>query len=231
MKSSRKSASRLKSVKAGPGAAQTAHSTPGSIRQKDKHKTYVPSRVFITTDALRDIILAATEVYKKETLGYLIGIKGEDSWTILDAAPYQTAEKTFTGTGVRQQKIDLIAKLAVQFNSNFVLLGDFHSHTQWGDRLRRAMPSEEDLADAQPSDLYVIIAVNELPKKMRQRQWRVLRRSFVLTGALDKFHFDIAAYYCPQFGKLIKVPLKLRSGLAEALEDSGRRKPRRAAFE
>ncbi|MHA2620141.1 MAG: Mov34/MPN/PAD-1 family protein [bacterium JZ-2024 1] len=181
---------------------------------------------------MRDIILAATEVYKRETLGYLLGVIGEDGvWTILNAAPYQTAEKTFTGTAVRQQKIDLIAKLTEYFGTNFRLLGDFHSHAQWGDRLRRAMPSDEDVADAQPGFLYVIIALNDLPKEQRKSQWRISRNRMILSGSVGKFHFEISAYFCLRLRKLVKVPLTLQGALDEPISGSPKRRGRRGAFE
>jgi hypothetical protein len=177
------------------------------------------------------MILAATEVYKKETLGYLIGLKGEAEWAILNAAPYQTAEKSFTGSAVRQEKTELVHRLAEQFSADFCLLGDFHSHAQWGDLLRRAMPSDEDIADGQPGFLYVIIAINDLPKEMRRKQWRISRRSLVLSGTVSKYHIEVAAFYCPRLGRLVKVPMALQGALDEPPSESGKRRARRTPFE
>jgi len=211
------------------GALRAEKSAPTEPTHPEKN--HIPRRVIISVSALRDIILAATEVYKKETLGYLVGIKGKEAWTILNAAPYQTAEKTFTGSAVKQDKIDLMKALAKQFHEDFCLCGDFHSHAQWGDQLRRAMPSDEDVADAEPGYLYIIIAVNDLPKEMRQKQWRISRRRMILSGTIGKYHIEVAAFYCPEFGRLVKVPLTLQGALAEPADAPRRQKGRLSAFE
>ena len=167
-----------------------------------------PRVVRITLQAFQNILLSAIEVFKKECLGYLVGYRGEE-WIVWNAAPYQTAERSFVTTEVQLQKVECVARFAELFLPGLEVIGDYHSHAQWGTRLRRPLPSEMDRVDARPNMLSLIVAVNELPERAEEARWRVERAHRVLRGELGKYHFELAGYYSPNYGVMCKVPLTL----------------------
>jgi len=73
------------------------------------------------------------------------------------------------------------------------IVGDFHSHTPYGDEKGIPIPSNEDVKGMEKDNLYIIIAINELHTT---KSWKE-NRDGSISGSMGNFFFKILAYFCP----------------------------------
>jgi hypothetical protein len=71
------------------------------------------------------------------------------------------------------------------------LIGDFHSHTVFGDSPATVIPSDTDLMSTVPGELNIICAVNF---KKRAVKWHENRRG-ILVGTIGEYRIEIGGYY------------------------------------
>jgi hypothetical protein len=71
------------------------------------------------------------------------------------------------------------------------VIGDFHSHTGWGDLKGVGHLSTQDICDMAPENLYLIIVAND---KRRSSGWQY-NGDGTLSGTVDDYHFRIGGYY------------------------------------
>ena len=77
------------------------------------------------------------------------------------------------------------------------MVGDFHSHTGWGDLKGVGHLSDQDIIDMTEEDISVILVVND---KRRSSPWQY-NGDGTLSGTVDKYHFRVGAYYLDQHSK------------------------------
>jgi hypothetical protein len=147
--------------------------------------------VYISANAFWALLISAIEVYKKECFGILLGYRDSSNIYIVEhALSYQTAYRRHTGV----EKNGRASKRIQKFLGNLPhlsLIGDFHSHTGWGDLKGVGMPSVQDVCDMTLEHLYIIIVVND---KRRSSPWQY-NGDGALSGTVDAYHFRILAHY------------------------------------
>ncbi len=171
-----------------------------------------PTQCLLRDHVFLTMVLAASEVYKKETLGFLLGYQAGDLLLVEYAVPLQSAERGFVWAKVPEARLKRIEELSERFSLGLHLIGDFHSHTQLGSSLARAEPSPTDIAFMDPGRLYIILAVNEYQGKKHQ-VWH--RKGKKLAGSLGEYAFEIGAFYCDR--ERHYVELEIRCPFAQAL--------------
>lgn len=147
-------------------------------------------RVYLSENAFIDLLLSSAEVYKKECLGFLLGYKLEDRFIVEHAFSFQTADRKPKGVvslDRSHKKIEPIIKRLDRLQ----IVGDFHSHTQFGLEKGLPSPSQEDIDGMSPSHIYLIIAINNNRKTMVWAE----NRDGTVSGSVSSFFFKIAAYY------------------------------------
>jgi len=147
-------------------------------------------RVYLSENAFVDLLLSSAEVYKKECLGFLLGYRLEDRFIVEHAFSFQTADRKPKGVvslDRSHKKIEPIIKRLDRLQ----IVGDFHSHTQFGLEKGLPLPSDEDINGMSPNHIYLIVAINNNRKTM---DWAE-NRDGTISGSVDKFFFKIAAYY------------------------------------
>ena len=89
--------------------------------------------VYISANAFWALLISAIEVYKRECFGLLLGYRdGGNSYIVEHAISYQTAYRRHTSV----EKNGRASKRMEKFLANLghlSVIGDFHSHTGWGD--------------------------------------------------------------------------------------------------
>lgn len=147
-------------------------------------------RVYLSENAFIDLLLSSAEVYKRECLGFLLGYKLEDRFIIEHAFSFQTASRKPKGVislDRSHKKIDpILARL-----DRLQIIGDFHSHTQFGTLKGLPTPSPEDIKGMTANHIYLIVAINN---NMKTMLWAENRDS-TISGSVDKFFFKISAYF------------------------------------
>jgi len=136
------------------------------------------------------LLLSSAEVFKKESLGYLLGYRLEDRFIIEHAFSLQTARRKRRGVLLRHNDQKKIEPILAKFEK-LQIIGDFHSHTQYGESKGLPVPSTEDIEGMEPNNLYIIIAINDV---QHSRMWRE-NRDGSISGSIGDFFFKISAYF------------------------------------
>jgi proteasome lid subunit RPN8/RPN11 len=156
------------------------------------------------------LLTSAVEVYKRECLGLLLGKRHGSRLDVLHAIPYQAAERGHHGVAVRaaieRRVLSLVGDLR-----GVELLGDFHSHPQFGTARGLERPSVEDMTGLAPGQLSVIVAVNE---RRRRRPFEE-RDDGTISGVLADYELRLGAFTLEATSI---VPIALRCPYALELE-------------
>ncbi len=147
-------------------------------------------RVYLSENAFIDLLLSSAEVYKKECLGFLLGYKLEDRFIVEHAFSFQTADRKPKGVVSLDRSHKKIEPIIDRLD-RLEIVGDFHSHTQFGLDKGLPSPSQEDIDGMSPSHIYLIIAINNNRKTMAWAE----NRDGTISGSVSSFFFKIAAYY------------------------------------
>jgi proteasome lid subunit RPN8/RPN11 len=147
-------------------------------------------RVYLSENAFIDLLLSSAEVYRRECLGYLLGYRLEDRFIVEHAFSFQTANRRHKGVVVHEKNHKKIAPILEKLDK-LQIIGDFHSHTQFGPTKGLPFPSEEDIAGMKQGQVYLIIAINNNEKTM---EWGE-NRDGTISGSVGNFFFKISAYF------------------------------------
>ncbi len=147
-------------------------------------------KVYLSESTFLGLLLSSAEVYKKECLGYLLGYSLEDRFIVEHAFSVQTASRRLKGVilGDRNQK--KIEEVLERFDK-LQIIGDFHSHTQFGETKGLPIPSSDDIKTMKPGRIYLIVAVNDTDKVYSWSE----NRDGTISGSVGKLFFKIAAYF------------------------------------
>ncbi|HXG31236.1 MAG TPA: Mov34/MPN/PAD-1 family protein [Thermodesulfobacteriota bacterium] len=147
-------------------------------------------RVFLSESAFMGLILSSIEVYKKECLGLLLGYKLEDRFIVEYSLPYQSAKRMRNGVSPNHFRHNRIENVLPRFDK-LEIVGDFHSHPQYGSLKGVPKPSRLDINDMESGKLYMIIAINDNRRSVRWGE----NLDGTISGTLNNFHFKISAYH------------------------------------
>jgi proteasome lid subunit RPN8/RPN11 len=147
-------------------------------------------RVYLSETAFLDILLSSAEVYNRECLGYLLGYRLEDRFIIEHAFSFQTASRKPRGVVSHDRSHRKIQPILDRFD-RLKIIGDFHSHTQFGMTKGLPMPSKEDVKGMAQQHIYIIVAVNQC----RKAKYWTENRDSTISGSIGDFFFKISAYF------------------------------------
>ena len=160
-------------------------------------------RAVLKKPALLSILCATVETFKKESLLVLLGHRKSNDLIIEHALPMQTAKRNFKLVENKDYRQKLIMELSSFLWKNSQIIGDAHSHTEFGESQFAAQPSQADKNDAESENVYIVLAVTI--KKKTQR-WQKVKNGGIV-GTLGKYRFEINAFWAPEDKKLEQIPL------------------------
>lgn len=147
-------------------------------------------KVYLSENAFIDILLSSAEVYRKECLGFLLGYRLEDRFIVEHAFSFQTANRKHKAVVVHEKNHKKIAPILSRLDK-LQIIGDFHSHTQFGPSKGLPIPSEEDIAGMEQGQIYVIVAINNNEKTL---DWGE-NRDGTISGSVGDVFFKVSAYF------------------------------------
>jgi proteasome lid subunit RPN8/RPN11 len=147
-------------------------------------------RVYLSENAFIDLLLSSAEVYKRECLGFLLGYKLEDRFIVEHAFTVQTASRRHKGVMYNGRNHKKIKSILTKFDK-LEIIGDFHSHTQFGSTKGLSIPSTEDIKEMVLGKVYLIIAINNNQKTMAWKE----NRDGTISGSVSDFFFKISAHF------------------------------------
>ncbi len=160
------------------------------IRKEVNKKQIQCIRTYLSGYALMSLLISSAEVFKKESLGYLLGYRLDDRFIIERAFSLQSARRKRRGVVLSHKDQKKIEPILSKFEK-LQIIGDFHSHTSYGDKKGLPILSELDISSMEVDNLYVIVAINE---NLRSSAWRE-NRDGTISGSVGGFFFKISAFY------------------------------------
>jgi proteasome lid subunit RPN8/RPN11 len=153
--------------------------------------------VYISSNAFWALLISAIEVYKRECFGLLLGYRDSGNAYIVEhAISYQTANRRHTSVEKNRRASQRIEKFLANL-PHLSVIGDFHSHTGWGDLKGVGNLSSQDLIDMVHGNLYMIIVAND---KRRTSPWQY-NGDGTLSGTVDDYHFRVGGYYLDEYSR------------------------------
>ena len=181
--------------------------------------------VYISSNAFWALLISAIEVYKKECFGLLLGYRDSNVYIVEHAISYQTATRRHTSVEKNGRASRRIEKFLANL-PHLSLIGDFHSHTGWGDLKGVGNLSSQDVTDMVPENLCVIIVANY---KRRTSAWQY-NEGGTLSGTVDDYHFRIGGYYLDEFSRAKRANIFCPYALGFNAKESQQKILLRSAF-
>ena len=157
-------------------------------KKRDTIKKTKRLNIIVKERAFWSMVLSAIEVYHLETLGLLLGLKGEDTFIVEYAIPYQTAHKAKTWVSPNEKRASRLKRIVHLLPVD--VIGDYHSHTELGNSKALPHPSGDDIADMEAGKAYLILAVNECNRTV---EWHN-NTDGSISGTLGGYHIRITAH-------------------------------------
>lgn len=127
-----------------------------------------PPIVYIEKGPFLDMLSASIETFKRECVGYIFGRKPSrkrNSFIITNAVNIQLAKRRKNSEVVQSQLSKKNCEdFFKKYPSLFKVIGDFHSHPEWGKHKGIAMPSETDIKNIEYGEISIIIAISTINK-------------------------------------------------------------------
>lgn len=158
--------------------------------------------VFLTDKAFMGLVLSTIEVYRNECLGSLLGYNLRNRIVVDYVLPYQTAKRKFTEVEPNWKRESRVQEILPQL-LHMKHVGYFHSHTQLGGSRASAGLSEEDVASIIPTQIEIIVAINDSKKKV---QWYSTAKE--LCGTIGSYHLRIGCHYKTKNKTIKHYPLQ-----------------------
>jgi proteasome lid subunit RPN8/RPN11 len=153
--------------------------------------------VYISANAFWALLVSAIEVYKRECFGMLLGYRDASNIYVVEhAISFQTANRRHTSVEKNGRASKRINKFLTNL-PHLSMIGDYHSHTGWGDLKGVGIPSTQDIIDMSPENLYIIMVAND---KRRNTVWQY-NGDGTLSGTVDDYHFRIGGYYLDDYSR------------------------------
>lgn len=153
--------------------------------------------VLIRGRALTQILGYAIEVYKRECTGVLLGdiFESKQKVVVNSAVALQSAERGFSHVAPSGHRYDRVQDVLAFLSLDWIL-GEFHSHTQWGTQKPGYALSKDDrdyiLENHYVGDIELVVALKD---RGRASDWNYIDGERVLRGTLGLHDVKIAAYY------------------------------------
>lgn len=156
------------------------------------------SQVVIRNPALINMLVSSIEVYKKDALGILLGIKKGKTYYIRYAINFQKVKRSYESIEIDDRTQKRINSLLNNV-SKYSLVGDFHSHP--GGPCKLSNTDKKDMKET-ATDVSVLVVVE---KGKKPKQWKYSNKQ--LQGSVDGYFVTFQAYEHSN-GKINKIPVK-----------------------
>ncbi len=157
-----------------------------------------PPYVYIEKEPLLDMVLASIETFRRECLGLLFGrtpSRTRNYFHITNTVNIQMVRKR-KNKEIEQNKTsaEKIREVCSQYPNLYPLIGDFHSHPEWGRCRREATMSDADLEDMRKrrEELKVCLVIKVSLINKERVVWEPVGGGGI-RGSLAKYKFHINA--------------------------------------
>lgn len=154
--------------------------------------------IFLSPTAFLSIAVAAAEVYPKETIGLLVGLRSEMRIWVEYAVPMQTVERDEEGVEWKRKIEDRIEEF-ITVSTSLEIVGHFHSHPWCRRALFKGMNklSHADLRGWDPREIEIVAGLVKnggLSTRGKRLEWAHLRGG-TLQGAIGQYAIKLTGWF------------------------------------
>ena len=156
-----------------------------------------PPFVYIEKESFLNMVWSAIEPFNRECLGLLFGkkpSKNRNNFVVENAINVQLA-RVRKNLKVQQSHAssNRVDEITDKYPKLFPFIGDFHSHPEWRQNKRVALPSDQDKEAIfkDKIDLSIIIKISSINKD--RPTWETIPGSGI-SGSLGRYKFHINAF-------------------------------------
>jgi len=165
--------------------------------------------IYISEDAFITLTLSAIETSTRyEATGLLMGYESESNYFVVNAIPYQLAERTSDSVYVSSAKQRRIRKVFKNY-MKYRIIGEFHTHPEGGVNL--SIADKEVIRDSD-YNLEIVVAIT---KRQISIPWNYEKG--ILSGSIDKYYIKIG---CWKVGEKTVAKLSIRCPFAVGFDFS-----------
>jgi len=150
--------------------------------------------VYIEKEPFLNMLLSAAETHKRECFGYIFGhkpTKENNCFVVTNAAAVQLARKR-KNKEIEQSRASRarMREYFSRYSTLYPMLGDFHSHPEWGDYVREMTLSDGDLEDMIKDNFLIGVVIKVVSVNKDRLLWQRATHGG-LKGSLGKFKFYV----------------------------------------
>jgi proteasome lid subunit RPN8/RPN11 len=139
--------------------------------------------VYLSLPAFLTIVSSAAEVYRQETVGYLVGYPTKSNFVVEYAVPFQAVDSSDSIVYVDENRTARINRIINRLAEGLEIVGTFHSHAGLGSRKALPLPSDADVNHVLPDEIELIVALN------------------TIYGTVDNLHVEIGGFMRTESGR------------------------------
>ncbi len=161
--------------------------------------------IFLSPTSFLSMAVSAAEVYPRETVGILIGLRGEAKLWVEYAVPVQTADRGRDSVSWKPS-VEQSIKQFMTGSTGLEEVGIFHSHPfpqrkfLWSGMNEL---SQDDLKSWNPKDIELVVGLVKnggIGTSGDRLNWAHLSRGSV-QGSIGEYAIRITAWYSPDYAK------------------------------
>lgn len=157
-----------------------------------------PPVVYIEKEPFLIMLMSAVDPFKRECLGYLVGKKPNRRYNsyLIESVVTVSSARMRKNSEIEQSQGSLkrMRDIFNSYNRLYPLVGDFHSHPEWGTHDGSPELTDKDIADmkvSKPGYLEIVIGISTR-KRQSSLAWQVVNGC--VKGSLSKYIFEVNAY-------------------------------------
>lgn len=155
-----------------------------------------PPLVYIEKEPFLNMVLASIETFRRECFGLIFGTvptRTHNYFLIDNVVAVQLAKKR-KNSEVDQSRgsKERMSAIFNQYPTLFNPIGDFHSHTEWGNIERFAKLTDTDAADMVKNNMPLCVLINIVTRGKEKMIWESTH-SGGTRGSLGKYKYQINA--------------------------------------
>jgi len=158
--------------------------------------------VKLNKSAFVNILTSCLEVYKKESYGVLMGKAFNGHSVVSQSVNFQSAKRTYDLVDVHPKREKRMIR-TLNYLTNHKLVGDFHSHSDYPDRLSKY--DKEDLLGKADKWVSMLLVIKNTNKSM---PWVYNKQGKHLSGSVSNKYFVKIHAYKNVEGRIMKIPIE-----------------------
>ncbi len=187
-----------------------------------------PPFVYIEEEPLSEMLRSAVDTFRRECYGHIFGKKPSrtrNSYIVNCAGQINSTSSRNKEVDHKKRSKKRVHKIYSQYPSLYPLIGDFHSHAQWGSYYRSVELSDTDIKGMTEEKWCEIAFVIRISSRSKERLEWVSKTDGGIRGTFGDYIVDVNVYRLIEDGvDLIPQSLQIISSAIKVLNKENEKK-------